>query len=1075
MTTWTPAQYSAIHHKDKNITVSASAGSGKTTILVERILTRIIQDRIPLDRILAMTFTEAAASEMKKRLFKSLNQAKIEAESMGDDAALAYLNEQLVLLQRAQISTIHSFCLSILQENYALIGFHPQRLQNIISDDFAVAMKKQAMTQTINTWMHDESFALLKQYFSAKPHDQSKLEEQIMFVASILSGMNSTSAFMELIQSLHSVRSMSELPDSIRDSYFIFLLDTCHYIEETLQQMEICYSGEKESNIEQKRQFLLQLQQDAIEQNYAMFHLHFQSYGAVVTATCTDSTRYTKLRAQLHDLDDRLCEILFDESTLLSDLRMQYPLIHLLLSMSLTYRDYYAQIKEQEAVMDFEDMEAKALELLCVNDHEVAKRYQERFIDILVDEYQDSSYHQDTLIQLIQNGRNVFRVGDVKQSIYRFRGAVPDLLRGYIMSDKEEDEVIHLRHNYRSNSQIIHYVNAIFERFMNVPSYPSLFSEEDVAQVGLESQYTQNPSIDLHVLITDALVSTTEETEDEEVLASEELRAMYIANLIIQDKEAKSKKWNDYVILVRNHNRKNSLKRAFEAANIPNFIDSKEGFYNAPVIETMRAFFKTLINPNDNLHFSAVCMSAIYKMSDNDMARMKIDAKSQSFYNYALQSNHPVLRKIVQDINHLSGSITIASLLRKIFQINEFYDTKTTANDRNNLDLLYEKAVLFELKGQKTLHQFIAFIDVLVDSKSSEALSINIEEDVVRVMTIHQSKGLQFDTVIYWGKEQSSKQNAPLIYMHEQLGMGMDYIKLPSRLKRPTLTKMMLEHFDTKEEVSEEIRILYVALTRAKQQLYMITTAKDSQAQELMTSPLTSYQLQRSMRLSHWLISLSAQLPADLVKTTLIYTSFDALQVTRKERSPQIIHRWHPVHQIAVEVSPSQEKPLQLFDWQPKKNQANIGVITHRLIQLMDVKKTYTESELMSLMKAIDSSMVSQIGYRQIMAMQENAIYKKSQTLDVSKEIPFTYQTDEGQVVSGYIDFAAIDHELKSIIIIDFKTDQHTTDIKLIDAYHLQMLTYLQAMNQLYAGYRIECYIYSLWLSKEIFIASNIN
>ncbi len=1054
MTTWTPQQSQAIHTTGKNITVSASAGSGKTTILVERILTRMLHDRIPVDRMLAMTFTEAAASEMKKRLFAALTKAKEQAPA----AEQSFIEEQMVLLQRAQISTIHSFCLSIIQENYALIGFSLKRLQSIIGDDQAAALQRQAMRRTLSQYQHHEAFPQLKQYCSHQPQDHEVLEQQILAMADALAGLSDVSAMQTLLADIYQARSFAQLPALIRDAYFRHLEDYCFYIEETLQQMELSYIGDKDSKIAVKRLALEAMKEACEQQAYTTFCLHFESYVTKIPATCKDSTYYTALRSQLTDLDNYFTTILFDEHTLCKDMQEQYPLIQLLVDMALHYRAEYALLKEEAEVMDFEDMEAKALELLTIHDHEIAKRYQERFIDILVDEYQDSSYHQDTLIRLIQNKDNVFRVGDVKQSIYRFRGAVPSLLKGYIGSAEQFDEVIHLQHNYRSNSQIIHFVNQLFQVMMRLPRLECLFETQDVAHVGTSHQMTDQPSISLHVLQTD-LLKLSDQDDDRN---TEEKTAAYIAGWILEDKLDKTKRWSDYVILVRGHSRKKSLKRAFERAGIPNFIDNKEGFYNSAVIETMRAYLKVLQNPLDDIAFVSVCMS-FYGLTDQDMAWLKLQKTSGSYFTAAKQSTDQRIRNVTKNIEELQAEPILSQVLLHIYRLNEFYETKTTAQERTNLDLLYEKACAFEQEGSSTIQQFIDFTDELVDSKSSEALSINLDEDVVRVMTIHQSKGLQFDTVVYWGKEKASNQASTKFQFHPQLGVGMEFMKLPMRLHRPTMMELLLSHEDRKAEVSEEIRILYVALTRAKNHLFMITSAKSAQYEMLASFPLTSYQLIRTMGFGHWLINQAVHSP--LVSVTVV-NSLDAITaLPRQQVKQQILPKWQIPQQIESTIAPSSHT-MRLQAWNADTTQAAVGSLTHAMIQRMDHTLQYSEEMLRNLAYNLHAELADQVPYPALLALQSHSLYHSFQSMTVYKELAFSYLNNQEQLISGYMDFAA--YHGTDIYIVDFKTDRHVTVESLANSYQDQITHYVSAMKLQYPDHQIRAYLYSLWLNTFI-------
>ncbi|MBE6113490.1 MAG: hypothetical protein E7191_00240 [Erysipelotrichaceae bacterium] len=1047
---FTSEQLQAIHSTGKNITVAASAGSGKTTVLVERIMKRVMQDHIPLDRFLAMTFTEAAASEMKSRLFDRLTKTMKEQPENAE-----YCKAQLVLLSKAQISTIHSFCLSVIKENYAYIGMDIQRVNTIISLEEEQHYFQKAFQDTVKYYEAEEYFPYLKAYFSDKVYDTSTLYKEVQEIAKVLREVNYEEYYTQAMQT-YTVRSVSDLPKMIKKALFSYLLDHIDYLRECIDLL-IQFSEEPEK-LYTKKNYLVQMEDACVKEDYSLFLVLFHGFTQVVFPPTSEEVFKSKQK-ELRSIEDSLLSILFNESQVISDLHAQWPLVSLLLQMSHYYNQRIEYYKQEASFMDFDDMEHLAYKILS-NYPEVAQIYQQRYIDILVDEYQDSSTLQDKILSYITTGDNIFRVGDVKQSIYSFRNAIPELLQGYVDRPSEKDEVIFLRHNFRSNSQIIDFVNGAFYNFMNLSTMNSNFHDEDVALVGMESQETNTTCIDYHVLLND--LKKNELLED---MDTSRIRAEYIADEIIAIKQRDKCKWSDFVVLVRNNERKIDLKRAFTKRGVPNFIDSKEGFYKSTSVTIVTSFIQWVVSPDVDNYFAAVALSPFYQLTDNDLAKITLRKRElgcSSYYEYALTQEHPVLSKMIEDLGVLQSMLSLRDILLYMYNVSHYYDTYTTHGDRTNLDALLEKACLYESTHSDGLEGFASFITSLKDFKSAEALSINTKEDVVRVMTVHQSKGLQFSYVFYWGKEQANYMLRNGVLKNSELGIFLDHRDQVYQVSRKSLLRSVCSHIQTKKSVEEEIRVIYVALTRPKQKLIMTTMLTNEQFELLRSSPISTYELLKGECYGKWLLHQAYQMDQIRIKSvsTLQMNSAGRIHPTQRYTITPLPEYPH----TPLTQKPSVHTP-KLHSLQQEKAM-QLGTMLHRMLEIIDFTRTYTQEDLKALAarEFQDHPLCSKLKYSAVLKFIEHDLTQSFKDMEIFKEYPF-YDMTDGQLVHGVIDLLVRSND--HIYIVDYKSDI-STDEELVSMYTSQLMYYKQIIEKIYPKTPITVYIYSTHSNKYI-------
>lgn len=366
-------------------------------------------------------------------------------------------------------------------------------------------------------------------------------------------------------------------------------------------------------------------------------------FGAIQTkiSTLKDALDFNALRKQLNALAKDLVSRTYTEETLLSDLTLTYAIIKPLTALTLDYLALYAQLKEAQEGIDFDDMEHFAYQILTAENNLAAKRYQERFDEIMVDEFQDSNDLQNAIINLISRGANVFRVGDVKQSIYRFRGGKPQIMRNLMNDARPENCFIHLSSNYRSKQMIVDFNNDLFLRLMNIPGCSDQYTDHDCVKTGAPAQKQDNYPVEFHALMTKALKDQDEGAEN---LAANQIKAQYIAQQILTMHETSDfRQWKDYVVLVRSHAVKSHLKQAFDQAGIPYYIDAKAGFYQSEAMQILLSWFRILINPADNLSLTAVLSSDFYQADDEELARLAMKRERRPIFDILKEEHHPLV------------------------------------------------------------------------------------------------------------------------------------------------------------------------------------------------------------------------------------------------------------------------------------------------------------------------------------------------------------------------------------------------------------------------------------------------
>lgn len=1052
MPKWNPQQEKAIYTMDKNILVSASAGSGKTTVLIARLLHLVKDKRIEIDRILAMTFTEAAANEMKKRLAKELQDALIAAEN---DDERNYLNKQLANMSKANISTIHGFCLNVIQNYYYAIGLDKEAITNIMDDSTKSILLRKSMEETFSRYMYDQTFITLCQVFSTKADSNTSLQDAITSFFYLASAKSDPQQFLEKCRK-KKITSFEQYDKQILTYFFDYLLVQVDSIIDALTQARYYYDDLEDMNIvNEKLVSLSECSKFIDNQDYANFREIFLEQSLKSIKKVKDQPNLDAIKKEIEQLEGKLHSILYDEHLFIEQSNHNVALINCFIDVCSFFIDRYTDAKKQMKLIDFSDMEHFALQILQANSQMVAAYYRDHFYEIMVDEFQDSNDVQDTLVKLICKNNNVFRVGDIKQSIYGFRHATPDIMRSLIENTSKHDEVIYLSYNYRSKKSIVDFNNKLFDKLMNINGFASSFSENDRTLTGLDTQAQDNVATEIH-LIDDKQINEGRFQK----YSKDELKANYIASSIIKMKEEKGYDYKDFVVLVKTNAKSECLREAFETLNIPYFINMKHGFYNSSAIQNVTAFLKVLNNPHDDIAMCALLLSPYFQMNNEDLAQIKIAKENgSSFYSYLTKQT------ILTPFNELlkkSRIAKVSEILQDIFYFHNYYEDYTTQQEKSNLDKLYEMVCMKETQQSLSLFTFLNMIEDSKNTQVGEAIPISNNDDVVRVMSIHQSKGLQFPVVFLYSVDSLNLFDTKgMIAFDDTLGIALNYISLDNRLVYTGIERIATNHKATKSALEEEMRVLYVATTRAQNEMYIIDCRE-----EKSISSLSKVEIYKKNSFTSWILQAYQYSNPDLFKIKYIHNLWESKVQPSLEAKRQLIKKYDYPVQMSHTLSPSETEvftftpaPFRLDEDEGFKRGSDL----HKMIEKLP--DTNWNTAIINNISIMNQIMLDEHDIDILLELGKNNIFAKSQQAEVHHEMPFMV-ADEDTIIHGFMDYVSIsDHK---IILVDFKSDRHISVNELIKRYHLQIETYKKALTILYPNKQINAFIYSFELKKMI-------
>ena len=860
---WTSEQKKVIDLRDRDILVSAAAGSGKTAVLVERIVNRICVDNPPvdIDRMLVVTFTKAAAAEMRERVSRAIDSLK---EQKPDDENL---QRQSTLVHNALITTIDSFCLFVVQNNFAQLNLDPDFR---IGDQAELKlMLKDALAQVFedNYAREDnEEFINLIDTYSKGRNDSAvrQMVEDIYYK----SGSSSwPRKWMNSLLRLYDIKSAKQLEDSeiIKE-----IVDYSRVLLEEAVQ-ELTMAKDLASATPGLEKYALTLSEDialfdgmADVTGYVGMQelLNKISFGRIAVIRKFDGDEKKKERVKsMRDATkkkvDGIKQKYFGMSIELmyEQLERQRPFVKELIRLSLEFYDAMEAVKTRKRVFDFSDIEHFALRILVdeqtLEPTETAREFSKHFEEIMIDEYQDSNQVQEDILTAIsrehQGVGNMFMVGDVKQSIYRFRMARPELFMekyNTYTSDDSAHQRIDLHKNFRSRNEVLDFTNDIFYKIMAADLGNVQYDDDAALYPGASyPKETMRPEL--------LLVDYKDEDLSEIIEDKVQIEALLIANRIrslmengmVTDKKTgqlRAVQYRDIVILSRSvATWGNTVAAVLKDCDIPAHVESNTGYFSSYEIQVILSMLRILDNPLQDIPMAAVLASPIVGMDDEELAQIRSAFKGVSFAQAALSAmagedgyEGEKLKAFALVFERLRGAVAdtpIHELLYRMLDETGFYRYASAMpagkRRRQNIDMLIEMAAAYEKTSYKGLFHFVRYIDIQqkYEIDYGEADTAGENDDVVRIMTIHKSKGLEFPVVFVsgLGKGFNTQDTKSDLVIHEKLGLGLVEKTKSPRTKRPSLIRNEIESRIKRENLGEELRVLYVALTRAKEKIIL--------------------------------------------------------------------------------------------------------------------------------------------------------------------------------------------------------------------------------------------------------------
>lgn len=868
---WTSEQKKVIDLRDRDILVSAAAGSGKTAVLVERIVNRICVDNPPvdIDRMLVVTFTKAAAAEMRERVSRAIDSLK---ELKPDDENL---QRQSTLVHNALITTIDSFCLFVVQNNFAQLNLDPDFR---IGDQAELKlMLKDALTQVFedNYAREDnEAFINLIDTYSKGRNDSAvrQMVEDIYYKAGSSSWPRK---WMNSLLRLYDIKSAKQLEDSeiIKE-----IVDYSRVLLEEAVQ-ELTMAKDLASATPGLEKYALTLSEDialfdgmadgmADVTGYVGMQefLNKISFGRIAVIRKFDGDEKKKERVKsMRDATkkkvDGIKQKYFGMSIELmyEQLERQRPFVKELIRLSLEFYDAMEAVKTRKRVFDFSDIEHFALRILVdeqtLEPTETAREFSKHFEEIMIDEYQDSNQVQEDILTAIsrehQGVGNMFMVGDVKQSIYRFRMARPELFMekyNTYTSDDSAHQRIDLHKNFRSRNEVLDFTNDIFYKIMAADLGNVQYDDDAALYPG--ASYPEE-TMRTELLLVDYKDEDLSEIIEDEDVDKVQIEALLIANRIrslmengmVTDKKTgqlRAVQYRDIVILSRSvATWGNTVAAVLKDCDIPAHVESNTGYFSSYEIQVILSMLRILDNPLQDIPMAAVLASPIVGMDDEELAQIRSAFKGVSFAQAALSAmagedgyEDEKLKAFALVFERLRGAVAdtpIHELLYMMLDETGFYRYASAMpagkRRRQNIDMLIEMAAAYEKTSYKGLFHFVRYIDIQqkYEIDYGEADTAGENDDVVRIMTIHKSKGLEFPVVFVsgLGKGFNTQDTKSDLVIHEKLGLGLVEKTKSPRTKRPSLIRNEIVSRIKRENLGEELRVLYVALTRAKEKIIL--------------------------------------------------------------------------------------------------------------------------------------------------------------------------------------------------------------------------------------------------------------
>lgn len=907
---WTEGQQKVIDLRERNILVSAAAGSGKTAVLVERIIQKITDEKkiVDIDQLLVVTFTKAAAAEMRGKISKALEER---AQDHPEDENL---QKQLRLLHNAQITTIDSFCQYIIRNYFSIIGLDPLFQ---VADETDLKLVKQDVLEKLMEERfgkareeNNQAFLDFTEIFAPGRNDKP-IDELVLKLYTISQSYPQPEEQLRKWDQMYQISSLQELMDTVwMQELMLDVREALQaYVQMAAEAERICLEeGGPEVYLDTIRSDIRQLNDLVKKEDYVSLYegmsmLNFgrlkAARGKEIDPEKRDSVKELRAAYQKNGVQKLQKELFFQEpEEMCRDIQAMAPPVHELIQMTLDFAEAFAAEKQERGWIDFNDMEHFALQILVdiredgsSTPSAVALELQQHYEEILTDEYQDSNFVQETILTSLcrapEQAPYLFMVGDVKQSIYQFRLARPDLFMQKYNSYSQEDskmQRIDLHQNFRSRAAVLESANYLFERLMREDFGGIVYDEAARLVPGAEypDSSCRNAGIpkegQTEIILVEQKSGQKQTSSDgnteenggmnrdetgselgkralEAAAIGEEIRKLVQGEqpLYVNDKKGyRPVEYRDIVILLRSLSGwSEEFIETLTDMGIPAYSATKTGYFSTLEVETMLNFLRIIDNPRQDIPLVAVLRSCLFGITDEELAYLGTVHGTVNYWDaicqvvagaeqlqipeemlVKLRNNLSVFMDRLKRYQELAKITSVYELLHKIFYEMGYYSIMSAmpAGEKRaaNLDILLQQAVEFADHGHRGVFEFCRYIESLrkSDIDFGEASIYGENTNAVQIMSIHKSKGLEFPVVFVagMGKQFNLMDSNRSVIVDMDYGIGAEYLDLEWRVKQPTLLHCFMKRHVRQSSLTEETRILYVALTRAKEKLYLTGT-----------------------------------------------------------------------------------------------------------------------------------------------------------------------------------------------------------------------------------------------------------
>ena len=1143
MPNWTKDQSLAINTRGGKIVVSAAAGSGKTAVLSQRVFSLVMQG-VSIDELLIVTFTKSAAEEMKDRIKQKIEKA------YEDDPNNDYLKRQISLMPLSKITTMDAFYNDLVKENFEKLKINKNF--QILSKEEETILKNKVLKKVL-----EESFEVYDEY------------EQVLDMF----GFDNVDLIKSCVLKIDSFLQTTAYPDEfIKKAISNYDVKNVFYRELLLKQIRQKMMGYNQLyedvinelyDFKEKYKKILEIVKK--EKNYISDLLSIYDFNGLSSRLrtiefdalrtpkgCKDDAvlvKYKVIRDEFKkEVRKNLCELKYitDEVFFKEQERIR-SVITCLFKVVLKFRAALLKQKKENNMFSFSDIAHFVIELLVKDKKKtnLAKQLSLRYKQILIDEYQDTNDLQNVIFNAISNNnKNLFIVGDVKQSIYRFRSACPDIFNNDKKNAKKDDfpKLITLSKNFRSRKEVIDFCNFVFENTMS-ESFGEVNYDKD-ERLYLGASYGDGKNLETEIIIIDGMQKKDDDEDDltkvqkEAILVADKIKSLLDKKYKIYDNQNKmfrNIKPSDIVILLRSIKDADVFMDALRKRGISVFMEDSLEYFDNYEVKLIINFLKAIDNPYDDIALASVLNSGLFNINLDMISNIRSNDKNISLYESLLNSDDDLINNFLKSLkslrNYSLNHLLSESLckLYKDFNIISILSAQKGGYSRyKNLVQMINHANDYEKITKRSLHEFIVYLEnVILNKESLEGINPLSDKDNVLITTIHKSKGLEYPVVILsqTAKNFNFKDLRSDIVINEELGFACNLKDDDYKLKYESVPIMAYKEYEKEKMLSEELRILYVALTRAKEKLIitgytnnltnLVTKASSKigdkkEVSKLYLKNVKNYldiliaALVRHPSLKE-LRSFSIVIPRTFASDSKIMLKiYDAVKIDeseffqkQKNEKENFDYEWFekvsgfkyetdklglPAYLSVSELKKEKDFIIKPNFMDKGFSSVNIGTLYHRILELLPIRKYDIKSLKEELNKMvfdckITKDELSMISLEDVFAYLTSSIYDELLNGDmIYKEIPLDFEIPSsyydkslksGKILtSGVIDLLFSKDDVYTIV--DYKTDNVNNLEELKQRYQKQLDMYEYGIIKKMNAKKVKKYIYSIKLKKFI-------